>query len=438
MNLLEKYIRLLLVESRVDDIKIKYPNIANKVELLSKQDPSGNNKYLEWMVKQASTGYGLDDIVELVNLFHKSQQRLKGNKKDLYSYKNLSELSKELDKLPKKSKRQQKIEISEGAEKIYEDDEALLIRVDTKDAVCKYGAGTKWCITSKNERHFEKYSEEGVIFYYMIAKNIENDGSVLNKIAFAVYTVGSNVGKVDIFDSEDNERNVVGDIEHYPPYDMLVEKALHLIESDSKKLGKNYYVDKIVEKIYNNPKQILDYSYNDAAVHDLLEDKDLPEDILEVVFNNMDFFLHNINKWVSHSNNTPRLLTYLSDDRRFPPSIRSLVALHENTPVDVLGRMVFDYNDATQSWMVARSAVLNERTPYYALKNVITMGSQSHDVISYMLLRDDLTYEIIKLMLENKSTMYFIKDVYDYVKDHKQSFTEEEYNKLMQTIEYNF
>ena len=55
-----------------------------------------------------------------------------------------------------------------------------------------------------------------------------------------------------------------------------------------------------------------------------------------------------------------------------------------------------------------------------------------------MLLRDDLTYEIIKLMLENKSTMYFIKDVYDYVKDHKQSFTEEEYNKLMQTIEYNF
>jgi len=42
----------LLAEGRVKDAKKKYPDIANFVPGLTARDPSGNNKYLMWSMKQ--------------------------------------------------------------------------------------------------------------------------------------------------------------------------------------------------------------------------------------------------------------------------------------------------------------------------------------------------------------------------------------------------
>ena len=43
---------VILSEGRLEDVKKRYPNVDPKIiDKFSEGDPSGNNKYLDWMVK---------------------------------------------------------------------------------------------------------------------------------------------------------------------------------------------------------------------------------------------------------------------------------------------------------------------------------------------------------------------------------------------------
>lgn len=55
--------------------------------------------------------------------------------------------------------------IKEGAEKVYEDNEWIIIIPHTKEASCYYGKGTQWCTAAeKSMNYFDKYNEEGDLF----------------------------------------------------------------------------------------------------------------------------------------------------------------------------------------------------------------------------------------------------------------------------------
>ena len=200
MNLLEKYIRLLLAEGRLEDVRNKYFNNKDLVNNLSSQDPSGNNKYLLWMTRQVVYGGENEaSVIDLVNKFHKNTQRLKGDKKDLYKYNSLSDLGSELSKVSDSSKRQQKKAVKkQGADIVFENDEVVVLIPKTHKASCYYGSNTKWCTAWKNNSsHFEKYLGE-VTLYYILPK----DGG--EKVAVAV---GEGDSK-EVFDSKDNEKNL--------------------------------------------------------------------------------------------------------------------------------------------------------------------------------------------------------------------------------------
>ena len=47
-------IRGVLSEGRVEDAKAKYPEFENLIDFLVQNDPSGNNKYLMWFVKNVA------------------------------------------------------------------------------------------------------------------------------------------------------------------------------------------------------------------------------------------------------------------------------------------------------------------------------------------------------------------------------------------------
>jgi hypothetical protein len=63
----------------------------------------------------------------------------------------------------------------EGTEKIYEDDRYLVIHVKNKEASCKYGKGTKWCISGGVDNKFDEYAEFGNQFIFVINKKPEED-----------------------------------------------------------------------------------------------------------------------------------------------------------------------------------------------------------------------------------------------------------------------
>jgi hypothetical protein len=87
----------ILLEGRREDVIKKYgEDHTELVDMFVEVDPSGNNKYLEWMVKTA-LGKNQDDrtpsadrVAKIVVDFHRNLSRISG--KDINSYRSLNDL----------------------------------------------------------------------------------------------------------------------------------------------------------------------------------------------------------------------------------------------------------------------------------------------------------------------------------------------------------
>ena len=67
----------ILLENRIDDVKKKYPNVnADIIERMSTLDPSGNNKYLDFMINYYNLLINENEIVKYVKLFHTNVNKL--------------------------------------------------------------------------------------------------------------------------------------------------------------------------------------------------------------------------------------------------------------------------------------------------------------------------------------------------------------------------
>ena len=191
----------ILLEGRIDDAK-QY--IENAVGFLSDKDeevlgyfidgdPSGNHKYLMWMVKMFDTdsGFSPNMLIDLVGRFHNNVDRLTPafitdmdfeapnnriltSPKNIDSYDTFRELKMVVDEIGLRQTRKQKeTEAKSGVDKLYEDERWLLVKPNTYEASCYYGSSTKWCTAAKNNTtHFEDYSERGNL-YYIIDKSHE-------------------------------------------------------------------------------------------------------------------------------------------------------------------------------------------------------------------------------------------------------------------------
>ncbi len=199
----------LLLEGRKEDILKKYGGMDDMAEdtihYFSNNDPSGNNKYLEWMTK---TWLGLIDkdyspedneVVDVVKLFHKNIQRIERKDINSYTFKELKETVKEAEE--KRELAQLKKEAKKQKTVIYEDDKWFVVSPHTWKASCYYGAGTKWCVTMKNtSNHWDNYSRRAV-FYYVIDKT-KDKTDPLYKVAYR--KIGSR-DRYELWDAKDLE-----------------------------------------------------------------------------------------------------------------------------------------------------------------------------------------------------------------------------------------
>jgi len=182
--------KVLLKEGRIDTAKKKYvvPNYI--FNMFIKADPSGNHKYLDWMLRQFLLTkwpsnsspykdswegnydedyirtYGSDreltmnanHVIHLMEQFHKNVQRLGLRDINQWKYKDLRKAINKLE--PSKGM------IKSQAEQVYEDSRWLMLVPKTHAASCQYGAGTKWCTTERdNPKYFNQYTDEGTLFY---------------------------------------------------------------------------------------------------------------------------------------------------------------------------------------------------------------------------------------------------------------------------------
>lgn len=190
--------RFLLIEGRKEDLRKKYENKFHYDELdfiLNNSDLVGfNHKYTDFILKNLHTNpthfyEDVESAVDFVKLFDKYQSKL--TKKDINQYKSIEELSKALDIILQQEKEKEEEKRAEKeVKKIYEDDQFLVVKPKTELASCKYGANTKWCVTSKGSGHFGRYTQGNQALYFIINKKFSTHQSY-SKVA--VHISGSNV-----------------------------------------------------------------------------------------------------------------------------------------------------------------------------------------------------------------------------------------------------
>ena len=163
-------------------------NLEGVLDHFVKNDPSGNNKYLMWMVKMylnpEERGITPNDISSLVERFHKNVDRLSPvfimnmgifdpssristSPKNIDSYDDLSQLERVMDEMDDiQTKKEKETEAKGGVDKLYEDERWLLVKPNTYEGSCYYGSSTKWCTASKDyPEHFSNYTKDGNLFY---------------------------------------------------------------------------------------------------------------------------------------------------------------------------------------------------------------------------------------------------------------------------------
>jgi len=170
-----KFMGILLKEGRKEDLKKKY---AKKFEggngldfILNISDlVDFNHKYTDWVLKNVDPeSENFDDdveyIVELVKDFDKYSSQFP--KKDINQYVSLNELESVVNFVRTKNKDK---ELEGQAKKIYEKGDFVVIQPKTEQASCKYGSNTKWCVSSKDSGHFNRYTAGRQGLYFIINK----------------------------------------------------------------------------------------------------------------------------------------------------------------------------------------------------------------------------------------------------------------------------
>lgn len=211
----EIYFKLCTAISKEKALK-QYPEFTKEIEKFITADPSGNLKYLDWQLKILSSGQALEnEIIDVVNLFHKYSQFLK--RKDLYSYKpnEVAALRDELlsiqdQREQKKQKREDKYsieadEVTCGSETVFEDEEVKVLLIKNKAASVHYGVDTQWCVRLKDRQYFEDYDSNNVIFFFILSKNIPKDDP-LHKVALSYQRdKDNNIIQLDAWDATDSK-----------------------------------------------------------------------------------------------------------------------------------------------------------------------------------------------------------------------------------------
>lgn len=166
----------------------------------------------DWDLTERATRMG-----SIIKQFHEQLPRVK--KKDINQYSDSGEVWQAvLDAQERAKKKEDRAKAKEGAEKLFETDDYMVYKITNMQASCFYGAGTKWCITAKENNMYQNYIDVGAEFYFVINKAVDEATDRQNKWAIAHYPEGStettpdddNIppGGVRVFDAADDKVGV--------------------------------------------------------------------------------------------------------------------------------------------------------------------------------------------------------------------------------------
>lgn len=234
-------------EEIADQLKKKFEYDKNLIDSVLNIDPTGY-KYMDYLAKQlekyilnyqgpkgglndGQTRFLYDLFEDIIPWFHNTSNRITPEflkqardkyiiamDRDVENFDSIIKSPKDITNYhpyflqtlknviqENKSGKEKEKEAKSQVEKLYEDDDYLVLKPKTYEASCYYGAGTTWCTASKDSReHFRKYSSRGNLYYFIQKKTGEK---------YALFIEGSSK---EIYNSADKRVNNDVLLEKFP------------------------------------------------------------------------------------------------------------------------------------------------------------------------------------------------------------------------------
>ena len=167
-----------LYAAKADDLKKKYQDKAEEIDILADADPTSQKKYLDWSVRMLLAGDDANDIAEAVKGYHDVVDRLQGSNRDVNSFRSLLDMQEAVDGVKEKeTKGVKKSKAKQGGIILYEDSRWQIVHPTTMDGAIRYGSNTSWCVSRRNKdkNYFYKpyVAERNVQFYFIIDTTAE-------------------------------------------------------------------------------------------------------------------------------------------------------------------------------------------------------------------------------------------------------------------------
>jgi hypothetical protein len=133
-------------------------------QVIQEQSEHVKNLYKSWANKRSGNP---EKALSIMDDVFKYQKQL--SKKDFAQYSSYEELVGDLNRIKQAAK-------SEDATKIYEDKDLLVLKANTHEASCKYGAGSKWCTTAKDDSsYWRRHNDTGTEFFWIFKNKPQDD-----------------------------------------------------------------------------------------------------------------------------------------------------------------------------------------------------------------------------------------------------------------------
>ena len=163
----------ILLESRIDDFKLKFNKKFNEQQI-EKIIDNVPQKYLMWVGKTFDSinfNSNFNDLANKLREFDKISSNLPLT--DINSYNNLEQLAKALADYANRPRRE--VKKVEGGNVVYEDPRFFVVNPLTHQSSCYYGKGTKWCTAADSDYQFKQYNDDAKLFYILDKTKPTND-----------------------------------------------------------------------------------------------------------------------------------------------------------------------------------------------------------------------------------------------------------------------
>lgn len=157
-----------------------------------------------------TAGATADEVELFVDKFKmlKNRNVLKGEEADIGKWikKGFDEFKKFIEEkeahVTKAVNRKEKLH---DVDKVFENDDLMIVVPKSYEASCKYGAGTKWCTSAGSTRaHWDSHADMGVRLFYIISKKLDKSDPMYKAAVAVPPHLTGKTANLTFYNAEDN------------------------------------------------------------------------------------------------------------------------------------------------------------------------------------------------------------------------------------------